>query len=98
MKHPGRGQEDQDSTGGASTSPQRAQERPTILFTAFEPSGDAHAAPVIRELLRREPGIRIFSSGGPLPPETRLGTSTGSTISGRLWDTTCLQFGTSCRF
>ncbi|MCH8164753.1 MAG: hypothetical protein IH889_04020 [Planctomycetes bacterium] len=65
MKHSGRRQKDQDSTGAASTSSRRAHEKPTILFTAFETSGDAHAAPVIRELLRREPGIRIFASGGP---------------------------------
>jgi lipid-A-disaccharide synthase len=36
-----------------------------ILFTAFEPSGDAHAAPVIRELRRRAPNLRIYAWGGP---------------------------------
>ncbi len=39
--------------------------RPTILFTAFEPSGDAHAAIVIRELAKRAPGLRICAWGGP---------------------------------
>jgi lipid-A-disaccharide synthase len=36
-----------------------------IVFTAFEPSGDAHAAPVIRELLRRAPHMKIYAWGGP---------------------------------
>ncbi len=38
---------------------------PTILFTAFEPSGDNLAAPVIRELLARRPDLRILAFGGP---------------------------------
>jgi lipid-A-disaccharide synthase len=37
----------------------------SVLFTAFEPSGDAHAAPVIAELRRRDPDLRIFAWGGP---------------------------------
>ena len=40
-----------------------------LLFTAFEPSGDAHAAPVIQELLRRVPGLKIYAWGGPLMAE-----------------------------
>ena len=36
-----------------------------MLFTAFEPSGDAHAAPVIAELRRRRPELRIHAWGGP---------------------------------
>jgi lipid-A-disaccharide synthase len=36
-----------------------------ILFTAFEPSGDAHAAPVIARLLRRRPTLRVYAWGGP---------------------------------
>ena len=35
-----------------------------ILFTAFEPSGDRHAAPVIAELRRRFPSIEIHALGG----------------------------------
>ncbi len=35
-----------------------------ILFTAFEPSGDAHAAPVIAELLHRAPHLRVYAWGG----------------------------------
>lgn len=38
---------------------------PCILFTAFEPSGDALAAPVIAELKRRRPQLRIAALGGP---------------------------------
>jgi lipid-A-disaccharide synthase len=38
----------------------------TVLFTAFEPSGDAHAAPVIAELKRLAPALRIVACGGPL--------------------------------
>ncbi len=38
---------------------------PAILFTAFEPSGDAHAAPVIAELRRQAPNITIYAWGGP---------------------------------
>jgi lipid-A-disaccharide synthase len=37
---------------------------PIILFTAFEPSGDAHAAPVIAELLRVAPHLKIYACGG----------------------------------
>ncbi len=36
-----------------------------ILFTAFEPSGDDHAAVVIRELRRRHPELVIYAWGGP---------------------------------
>ncbi|MHC5115345.1 MAG: lipid-A-disaccharide synthase [Planctomycetota bacterium] len=38
--------------------------QPGILFTAFEPSGDAHAAPVIRRLLEKIPQLRIYAWGG----------------------------------
>jgi lipid-A-disaccharide synthase len=36
-----------------------------VLFTAFEPSGDAHAAPVIARLGEKEPALRIYAWGGP---------------------------------
>lgn len=39
--------------------------RPSILFTAFEPSGDDHASAVIRELRRRHPDLPIYAWGGP---------------------------------
>lgn len=35
-----------------------------MLFTAFEPSGDDHAAEVILELRRRRPDIRVVAWGG----------------------------------
>ncbi len=53
------------------TAPDRNPGRPAmpregaVLFTAFEPSGDAHAAPVISELRRRRPDLRIHAWGGP---------------------------------
>jgi len=36
-----------------------------VLFTAFEPSGDAHAAPVIAELRRVAPEVPVIAWGGP---------------------------------
>jgi len=38
--------------------------KPTILFTAFEPSGDDHASIVIAELKARYPDVRICAWGG----------------------------------
>lgn len=38
---------------------------PVILFTAFEPSGDDHAAAVVAELRRRHPGLPLYAWGGP---------------------------------
>lgn len=35
-----------------------------LLFTAFEPSGDDHAAAVIAELRRRHPSLPIYAWGG----------------------------------
>ncbi len=46
----------------SDTSPTRPL---AVLFTAFEPSGDAHAAPVIAELRRRRPDVEVFAWGGP---------------------------------
>ena len=40
-------------------------EKPAILFTAFEPSGDDHSAAVIAALKSRHPDLRIFAWGGP---------------------------------
>jgi len=37
----------------------------SVLFTAFEPSGDAHAAPVIAELRRVAPEVPVIAWGGP---------------------------------
>lgn len=41
------------------------QSPPSLLFTAFEPSGDDHASAVIAVLKRRHPGLTIFAWGGP---------------------------------
>ncbi|MGE3107154.1 MAG: lipid-A-disaccharide synthase [Phycisphaerales bacterium] len=38
---------------------------PGVLFTAFEPSGDDHAAAVVAELRARRPDVPIFAWGGP---------------------------------
>ncbi|HWB21214.1 MAG TPA: hypothetical protein VG711_13025 [Phycisphaerales bacterium] len=51
-----------------------------ILFTAFEPSGDAHAAPVIAELKRRQPNLQIYAWGGPKME------AAGATLLGRTAD------------
>ncbi|MDG1899633.1 MAG: hypothetical protein P8I74_07180 [Phycisphaerales bacterium] len=40
--------------------------KPAILFTAFEPSGDALAAPIIERLKARAPDVKIYAWGGPL--------------------------------
>jgi lipid-A-disaccharide synthase len=45
--------------------PGERKKRGAILFTAFEPSGDAHAAPVIAELKARDPSLIIYAWGGP---------------------------------
>ncbi len=42
-----------------------APERPIILFTAFEPSGDDHASAVIEAIRRRHPDADIRAWGGP---------------------------------
>ena len=39
--------------------------RHRILFTAFEPSGDALAEPVIRRLLELRSDLHIHAFGGP---------------------------------
>jgi lipid-A-disaccharide synthase len=39
--------------------------KPTVLFTAFETSGDGHAALVIEALKREAAGLRICAWGGP---------------------------------
>ncbi|MEZ6243041.1 MAG: hypothetical protein R3B57_08360 [Phycisphaerales bacterium] len=40
-------------------------DRGAVLFTAFEPSGDDHAAAVIAELKARDPDLTIYAWGGP---------------------------------
>lgn len=41
------------------------QPNPAVLFTAFEPSGDEHAAGVIEALLCHRPDVTVFAAGGP---------------------------------
>ena len=41
------------------------QQKPSILFTAFEPSGDSHAAPIIAALKQHYPDLNIYAWGGP---------------------------------
>lgn len=64
---------------GVSSPP--SSQRPKVLFTAFEPSGDDHAAVVIRELKRRHPSLPIFAWGGPKMEKA------GATIVERTGDT-----------
>jgi len=45
--------------------PEAAARNAVILFTAFEPSGDAHAAPIVKALRRMDPSLRICAWGGP---------------------------------
>ena len=57
---------DADAPGkSAGTESRRSPEGGVVLFTAFEPSGDAHAAPVIAALRAHRPDLRICAWGGP---------------------------------
>jgi lipid-A-disaccharide synthase len=52
----------------AQDTPVTAPPKPSaggLLFTAFEPSGDEHAAAVIAELRRRHPNLPMYAWGGP---------------------------------
>ena len=55
-------------------------ERRIILFTAMEPSGDAHAAPVIEEIKRNHPDLEPVAWGGPKME------AAGATMLGRTAD------------
>lgn len=61
------------TTPGKDTKPSQpkpvSKGQTAILFTAFEPSGDAHAAPIIRQLIKQVPDLRIYAWGGPLMEE-----------------------------
>lgn len=65
----------------------QARQSPTILFTAFEPSGDAHAAPVIAELRKRLPDVHIYAWGGPKMEQA------GATLIGRTADDGAMGLG-----
>ncbi|MCE9620346.1 MAG: hypothetical protein K8R92_10645 [Planctomycetes bacterium] len=51
--------------GASKSNPAQPIPQATVLFTAFEPSGDAHAAPVIAALKKMAPQIEIVACGGP---------------------------------
>ena len=62
-----------------------------LLFTAFEPSGDDHAAAVIRELKRRWPDLSIYAWGGPkmarAGAEIIASTGDDAVVGAPGWDT-----------
>ena len=58
----------------------RDTKRKVVLFTAQEPSGDAHAAPVIARLRAEYPDIEPVAFGGP-----RM-EAAGATMLGRTAD------------
>ncbi len=41
------------------------EKRPKVLIVCGEPSGDAHAAALVRALKARRPGVEFFGAGGP---------------------------------
>ncbi len=51
-----------------------------VLFTAFEPSGDAHAAPIIAQMLKEAPHLKVYAWGGAKME------AAGATILGRTAD------------
>lgn len=71
----------------ANVSEQVHRGQASILFTAFEPSGDAHAAPVIKELLTRVPQLKVYAWGGPKME------AAGATILGRTADDGTMGLG-----
>jgi hypothetical protein len=68
----------------AATLPRVANERRMVLFTAQEPSGDAHAAPVISRLRERYPEIEPVAWGGP-KMEAAGATMLGRTADDGVW-------------
>lgn len=52
--------ENRRSKTGIAMSPRRG-----MLFSAFEPSGDELAAPVIRRLRDTHPDLHLWALGGP---------------------------------
>ena len=71
-----------------STIPTRtARGQISVLFTAFEPSGDAHAAPVIKQLLAHVPTLKVYAWGGPRMEEA------GATLIGRTADDGAMGLG-----
>jgi len=63
----------------------------SVLFTAFEPSGDAHAAPVIAALRTLAPELSIIAWGGPRMAEA------GATVIERSADDGAMGFSAIAR-
>ncbi len=76
-----------------TVSEEAAQLRPALLFSAFEPSGDAMAAPVIAALVAHRSRPKIYAYGGPkmvaagaeLLEQTVDGSAMGFNAVGRSW-------------
>jgi lipid-A-disaccharide synthase len=64
----------------------------SVLFTAFEPSGDAHAAPVIAALKHESPHLRLYAWGGPRMAEA------GATVIQQTCDDGAMGLGAAKRF
>ncbi len=65
--------------------------RPVLLFTAFEPSGDAMAAPVIREMAAHASRPKIYAYGGPKMEEA------GAELLERTVDSSAMGFNALAR-
>jgi lipid-A-disaccharide synthase len=74
-----------EAAGDAEATPIKGQV--AVLFTAFEPSGDAHAAPIIAELRKAAPHLRVYAWGGPKME------AAGATILGRTADDGAMGVG-----
>lgn len=74
-------------TKGAPQEPPATRGQAAILFTAFEPSGDSHAAPVIAQLLKEAPHYKVYAWGGPKME------AAGATILGRTADDGAMGLG-----
>lgn len=71
----------------AAVSGQETKSSPVILFTAFEPSGDALAAPVIERLRQEYPDWKVYAWGGP-----RM-EAAGAEMAGRTADDGAMGLG-----
>ncbi len=76
-----------------TVSEEAAQLQPALLFSAFEPSGDAMAAPIIAALAAHPSRPKIYAYGGPkmaaagaeLLEQTVDGSAMGFNAVGRSW-------------
>ncbi len=75
------------TTAAPAAAPDSAADDPlggAILFTAFEPSGDQVAAPVIRALLERRPNMKVYAWGGPRMAEAGATLIEETAVSGAM--------------